>query len=119
MQEKFPHTVVQCLAAIAQHHGVQINPERLVEDYALGSSEPNGPLLLRMASELGFKAKVATITWDDLVAQDGKISVKDGSKSLDWKDACRKLGTKPTFVFASSLAVFGNLPGQPLPEEEE
>ncbi len=71
MQEKFPHTVVQCLAAIAQHHGVQINPERLVEDYALGSSEPNGPLLLRMASELGFKAKVATIEWDDLVAQDG------------------------------------------------
>jgi len=71
MQEKFPHTVVQCLAAIAQHHGVQINPERLVEDYALGSSEPNGPLLLRMASDLGFKAKVATIKWDDLVAQDG------------------------------------------------
>jgi nucleoside-diphosphate-sugar epimerase len=31
-------------------------------------------------------------------------------------DGCRALGTKPTFVFASSLAVFGNLPGQPLPE---
>ena len=31
-------------------------------------------------------------------------------------DACRALGSKPTFVFASSLAVFGNLPGQPLPE---
>jgi D-erythronate 2-dehydrogenase len=31
-------------------------------------------------------------------------------------DACRALGTRPTFVFASSLAVFGNLPGQPLPE---
>lgn len=31
-------------------------------------------------------------------------------------DACRGLGTRPTFVFASSLAVFGNLPGQPLPE---
>jgi D-erythronate 2-dehydrogenase len=31
-------------------------------------------------------------------------------------DACRSLGSRPTFVFASSLAVFGNLPGQPLPE---
>ena len=31
-------------------------------------------------------------------------------------DACRAAGNKPTFVFASSLAVFGNLPGQPLPE---
>jgi D-erythronate 2-dehydrogenase len=30
-------------------------------------------------------------------------------------DACRALETKPLFVFASSLAVFGNLPGQPLP----
>ena len=31
-------------------------------------------------------------------------------------DACRALGTQPTVVFSSSLAVFGNLPGQPLPE---
>jgi nucleoside-diphosphate-sugar epimerase len=30
-------------------------------------------------------------------------------------EACRRLGTQPTFVYASSLAVFGNLPGQPLP----
>jgi D-erythronate 2-dehydrogenase len=30
--------------------------------------------------------------------------------------ACRRLGTRPTFVFASSLAVFGNPPGQALPE---
>jgi len=30
-------------------------------------------------------------------------------------DACRALGGQPMFVFASSLAVFGNLPGQPLP----
>jgi len=31
-------------------------------------------------------------------------------------DACRALGNQPTVVFSSSLAVFGNLPGQPLPE---
>ena len=29
--------------------------------------------------------------------------------------ACRVLGTRPVFVFASSLAVFGNSPQQPLP----
>ncbi|GAB3767679.1 SDR family oxidoreductase [Ramlibacter monticola] len=28
---------------------------------------------------------------------------------------CRALGTRPTVVFASSLAVFGKLPGQPMP----
>lgn len=31
-------------------------------------------------------------------------------------EACRAQGTRPTFVFASSLAVFGNPPGQSLPE---
>lgn len=31
-------------------------------------------------------------------------------------EACRALGSKPSFVFASSLAVFGNVPGRPLPE---
>lgn len=30
-------------------------------------------------------------------------------------EACRKLKTKPMFVFASSLAVFGDAPGQALP----
>ncbi|MDP3761127.1 MAG: NAD-dependent epimerase/dehydratase family protein [Ramlibacter sp.] len=44
----------------------------------------------------------------------GMHSNLDATRAL--LDACRKLGTKPTFVFASSLAVFGNLPGQPLPE---
>ncbi|WP_395686717.1 D-erythronate dehydrogenase [Caenimonas koreensis] len=29
--------------------------------------------------------------------------------------ACRKLGTRPTFIFASSLAVFGKMPGEPMP----
>jgi len=30
-------------------------------------------------------------------------------------EACRALGSQPVFVFASSLAVFGKLPGQPMP----
>ncbi len=44
----------------------------------------------------------------------GMHSNLDATRAL--LDACRALGTRPTFVFASSLAVFGNLPGQPLPE---
>ena len=31
-------------------------------------------------------------------------------------DACRQLGTAPVVVFASSVAVFGGVPGHPLPE---
>jgi len=44
----------------------------------------------------------------------GMRSNFDATRAL--LDACRAQGGKPTFVFASSLAVFGNLPGEPLPE---
>jgi nucleoside-diphosphate-sugar epimerase len=34
-------------------------------------------------------------------------------------EACRALGTQPTVVFSSSVAVFGNLPGQAMPDPIE
>lgn len=43
----------------------------------------------------------------------GMRSNLDATRGL--LDACRALGTRPTFVFVSSLAVFGNLPGRALP----
>lgn len=43
----------------------------------------------------------------------GMHSNLDATRAL--LDGCRALGSRPTFVFASSLAVFGNLPGEPLP----
>ena len=57
MAERFPHTTIQCLAAIAQHHRLPVNPERLIEDYALVSEEPTPAILLRVASDIGLKAK--------------------------------------------------------------
>ena len=45
MADKFPHTTVQCLAAIAQHHRLPVNPERLIEDYALVNEEPSSATL--------------------------------------------------------------------------
>ena len=71
MADKFPHTVIQCLTAIAQHHGLQVNPERLIDDYALAAEEPASALLLRIASEIGLKAKVDRLTWDTLLVQGG------------------------------------------------
>jgi D-erythronate 2-dehydrogenase len=44
----------------------------------------------------------------------GMRSNYEATRSL--LEACRALKTKPTFVFASSLAVFGNPPGFRLPE---
>ena len=71
MANKFPHTVVQCLSAIAQHHGLPVNPERLIHDYALADEEPAAALLLRMAAEIGLKAKAVKLSWDGIFAQTG------------------------------------------------
>ncbi|WP_395404450.1 peptidase domain-containing ABC transporter [Pseudoduganella sp. UC29_106] len=71
MQAKHSHTVIQCLTAIAQHHGLQINPERVIDDYALQTEEPWGARLLRIAADIGLKAKHAKLSWDNLLAQGG------------------------------------------------
>ena len=75
MSHAFPHTVIQCLTAIAQHHGVQINPERLIDDYALPAEEPRDALLLRIAADIGLKAKLTTLSWEHLLAQTGVFPI--------------------------------------------
>ena len=71
MADKFSHSVVQCLAAIAQHRGIQVNPERLIHEFALADEEPSAALVSRMAIALGMKAKVANLTWSGLIRQEG------------------------------------------------
>jgi len=66
-----PHSGVQCLTAIAQHHGLHVNPERLIADYALGPKEPEPRLLLRMATDIQLKAKLEHLSWTGLLAQEG------------------------------------------------
>ncbi|HEY6898293.1 MAG TPA: peptidase domain-containing ABC transporter [Rhodocyclaceae bacterium] len=66
MASRFPHANIQCLAAIAQHHGVQVHPERLIDDYALAAEEPGSAMLLRIAGDIGLKASLQTLTWEKL-----------------------------------------------------
>ncbi|MBF0124691.1 MAG: peptidase domain-containing ABC transporter [Magnetococcales bacterium] len=62
----FPHTSVQCLSAIAQHHGVILSPDRLIHNYALAAEEPSLDMLRRIAEENGFKAKIEQADWETL-----------------------------------------------------
>lgn len=71
MAERFPHSTIQCLAALAQHHRLPVNPERLIEDYALGREEPATATVLRIAADIGLKAKADKFVWDGLLAQNG------------------------------------------------
>jgi len=75
MAERFPHTTIQCLAAVAQHHRLPINPERLIEDYALVGEEPSVATVLRIAADIGLKARADQLSWDSLLAQGGVFPV--------------------------------------------
>jgi len=71
MADRFPHSTVQCIAAIAQHHRLPVNPERLIEDYALVGEEPAPATVLRIATDIGLKAKHDKLSWASLLAQGG------------------------------------------------
>ena len=64
-------TFVQCLTAVAQHHGLQVNPERIITEYALRQEEPGDLLLMRIAADIGMKSKVMKLSWQALLQQDG------------------------------------------------
>jgi len=82
MAEQKNYSVVQCLTAIAQHHGLQVNPERLIEEYALPDEEPRPALVIRMAAGFGLKGRLSKLTWKGLFAQEGVFPfiglMKDG-----------------------------------------
>lgn len=75
MTTSFPHTVVQCLTAIAQHHGVAVSPERLIHDHALEDVEPGTGQILRMATEIGLKAKISRLSWDGIFSLKGVFPI--------------------------------------------
>jgi predicted O-linked N-acetylglucosamine transferase (SPINDLY family) len=68
-------TLIQCLTAIAQHHGLQIDPERLSNDYALPVEGPGSALLLRIAADIGLSAKTDILSWKQLLTQHGEFPI--------------------------------------------
>lgn len=83
MAEAAPHSVVQCLTALAQHHGVQVSAGRLIDEFALSDQEPSPLMVVRMAASIGFKARVGKLKWRGLFAQEGVFPflglLKDGT----------------------------------------
>jgi ATP-binding cassette subfamily B protein len=59
------HGLLRAFVAVARHHGVDLVPERLIHDYAIGN-ELSERLLLRIARETGFRARKVRLSWDDL-----------------------------------------------------
>lgn len=65
-ETKILHTSVRCLVLIAQHHGLDVNTQRLVHDYSLENEEPSERRLLRMARDVGFRARKLSLNWKNL-----------------------------------------------------
>jgi ATP-binding cassette subfamily B protein len=64
----FAHTALQCLAAVARHHGVDLSVERLRHDHALPDAEPDPAVLSRIAEEAGLRIERETLDWAKLKA---------------------------------------------------
>lgn len=57
------HTNLQCLALVARHHQVDLSPERLAHDYAVGEQRVSTRQLLRMAKDAGLRARQTSLSW--------------------------------------------------------
>ncbi|CAK0761792.1 ATP-binding cassette subfamily B protein [Gammaproteobacteria bacterium] len=77
-------TAVQCLAAVAQHHGITLSPEKLTHDYALERKEPNIEHLVRMAEDHGLKARHKSINWEKLLSLKGIFPVLAKLDNGNW-----------------------------------
>jgi ATP-binding cassette subfamily B protein len=56
------HTAIHCLAFAARFHGIDVSPERLVHDHALGERRVSLRRLLRIAKDTGLRARSARLT---------------------------------------------------------
>lgn len=63
---KTAHTNLQCLVLVARHHGVDLSPERLMHDYAVGEAPVSRRQMLRMAKDAGLRARHAYMDWNGL-----------------------------------------------------
>ncbi|NLS04840.1 peptidase domain-containing ABC transporter [Rhizobium sp. P32RR-XVIII] len=80
----FMHTNLHCLALVARHHGVDLSPERLQHDYAVGDQPVTVRQLLRIAKDAGLRAKQAHLAWRSLFELGNAYPVLAGLENGNW-----------------------------------
>ncbi len=61
-------TGLYCLAAVARHHGIDINADNLGRAHGPLEAEPSAALVARMAVANGLRARRTRLTWDEIIA---------------------------------------------------
>ncbi|TCT21325.1 tetratricopeptide repeat protein [Thiobaca trueperi] len=62
-------SILRCLAAIAQHHGLSADPAQLIKAHDLGAQEPDTARLQTLATDIGLDASPGTLSWKNLLTQ--------------------------------------------------
>lgn len=75
LKDSESQTAIRCLSLVANHHGIDANTDTLSHKYSLKSSEPDNNRLLRIATEIGLKAKFLTLGWSELYTLSGVYPV--------------------------------------------
>ncbi len=60
------HSALKCLVEAARLRGVDTSVDRLCHDYVLDTREPSTRLLLRIAGDIGLKARSVRMSWEKL-----------------------------------------------------
>lgn len=61
------NTALVCFSLIAREHKIELTQDRLLHEYNLGDKEIPKNTLLRMAKELGLKARLLSLSWNNLL----------------------------------------------------
>lgn len=56
-----------CLCSAATHHGIKLDIQRVIHDYAIADEEPGERLLLEIAKDNHLRTKRITMGWDKLL----------------------------------------------------
>lgn len=65
------HTSIQCLVAVARHHGLQTLADSVIHENNIGATELTPDELVKVAESIGLKSKVNRMTWADLAGLKG------------------------------------------------
>src|SRR6266511_1395110 len=63
---KSPETALQCLVAVARHHGIDLSIERIKHDYALKPDDDITRQLPKIARNSGMRSRKLQVGWKDL-----------------------------------------------------
>src|SRR5688500_14742935 len=86
---------LECLSILARHHGIDVSAERIAHDYAVGGGDVPPERLLRIARELGLRARLARLRERDLGQAGGAFPIMARLRNgnwvvlLDWREGER------------------------------